>query len=241
VVNKIVPTTIYRPILTWWRRPRSVRWGDLRRLTPISRVFGLDRGQPIDRYYIEAFLGEHRRDIQGRVLEIGDPTYTRKFGGDQVTRSDVLHAASGNPRATLVGDLATGQGIPNATFDCVILTQTLPFIYDVQGAIASAYAALRPGGVLLSTFPGISQISRYDMERWGDYWRFTDASACQLFGDVFGPENVTVTTYGNVLTACAFLHGLAAHDLKPEELDHHDPDYQVIIAVRTVKAKKDRP
>jgi SAM-dependent methyltransferase len=235
VAKKVVPSVIYRPVLAWWRRPRPVRWGDLRRLTPISPVFGLDRGQPIDRYYIEAFLRKNSSDIQGRVLEIGDPGYTRKFGGDRVMQSDVLHAVPGNPQATLVGDLTTGQGILNAAFDCAILTQTFLFIYDVQAAIANAYAALKPGGVLLATFPGISQISRYDMERWGDYWRFTDASARRLFGDVFGPENVTITTYGNVLAACAFLHGLAAHELKQKELDYHDPDYQVIIAVRAVK------
>jgi hypothetical protein len=73
------------------------------------------------------------------------------------------------------------------------------------------------------------------MDRWGDYWRFTDASARRLFAEVFGADNVTVTTYGNVLTACAFLHGLAAHELRAEELDHHDPDYQVIIGIRAIR------
>lgn len=230
-----MPARIYQPMTRWWRRPRPVRWGDLRRLTPVSRVFGFDRGQPIDRYYIEAFLLQHSADICGRVLEIGDPGYTRKFGGDRVVQSDVLHAVPDNLQATLIGDLATGQGIPEEAFDCLLLTQTFPFIYDVGAAIANSYRALKPGGVLLATFPGISQISRYDMERWGDYWRFTDASARRLFGDVFGPHNVTIETYGNVLVACAFLHGLAAHELKQEELDCHDPDYQVLITVHAVK------
>lgn len=117
----------------------------------------------------------------------------------------------------------------------MILTQTLLFIYDVNATIANCYKALRPGGVLLATFPGISQIVRYDMDRWGDYWRFTDASTHKLFGNVFRPENVVIETHGNVLTACAFLHGLAASELKPKELNFHDPDYQVIITVRTVK------
>ena len=31
-----------------------------------------------------------------------------------------------------------------------------------------------PGGSLLLTVPGISQIARYD-DHWGDYWRFTSA------------------------------------------------------------------
>lgn len=237
----IVPAAFARSILRRWHRfrLRRVRWGSLRRTEPISRVFGLDRGQAIDRYYIEAFLARHRQDIKGRVLEIGDPDYTRRFGADRVARSEVLHAIPGNPAATLIGDLATGEGIPAGAFDCLILTQTYPFIFDVQAAIAHSQAALKPGGVLLATLPGVSQISRYDMDRWGDFWRFTDASARRLFGAVFGVENVRVETYGNVLTACAFLQGLAAHELKREELDYQDPDYQLIITVRAVKAGDD--
>jgi hypothetical protein len=212
-----------------------VRLGSLRRLQPISRVFGLDRGQPIGRYYIEHFLQRHSDDICGRVLELGDPDYTRKFGADRVVRSDVLHSVPGNPKATLVGDLITGRGIPEDAFDCVIMTQTLLCIYDMQAAVTTTHGALKPGGVLLATFPGISQISRYDMDRWGDYWRLTDLSARQVFGDVFGQENVSVQTHGNVLVACAFLQGLAAEELKRQELDYHDPDYQVLITVRAVK------
>ena len=224
----------------WLRRcvpgrfPR-IQFGDLRRLQPVSRTFGFDRGQPLDRYYIEGFLARHSDSIRGRVLEIGEPGYTKKFGGARVTQSDVLHAQPGNPQATLVGDLSTGQGIPNDSFDCLLLTQTFPFIYDMPGAIAHSHAKLRAGGVLLATLGGISQISRYDMDRWGDYWRVTDASARRLFGTVFGPENVQVETHGNVLVACAFLHGLAVHELAKHELDYQDPDYQVIITVRAQK------
>jgi hypothetical protein len=212
-----------------------MRFGSLRRSQPISRVFGLDRGQPIDRHYIEMFLSRYQNDVQGCVLEIAGREYTNKFGAGRTVQSDVLHAETGNPEATLVGDLATGAGIPRLAFDCILLTQTLPFIYDVKNAIVHTRDALRPRGVALVTVPGISQISRYDMDRWGDYWRFTDASARRLFAEVFGADNVTVTTYGNVLTACAFLHGLAAHELRAEELDHHDPDYQVIIGIRAIR------
>src|SRR5262245_60042480 len=82
-----------------------VRFGSLRRITPISQVFGFDRGQPIDRYYIECFLQRYARDIQGAVLEIGENTYTCKYGAGRVTRSDVLHATPRNIQATLVADL----------------------------------------------------------------------------------------------------------------------------------------
>src|SRR5918998_1304087 len=63
-----------RPPIGW------VRFGSLRRLTPISSHFGFDRGRPIDRYYIENFLDCQAKDIKGRVLEIKDNTYSRKYG-----------------------------------------------------------------------------------------------------------------------------------------------------------------
>lgn len=204
-------------------------------MVPVGRLFGLDRGQSIDRYYIEGFLERHSEDIRGHVLEVADAGYTRRFGGERVVRSDVLHAVEGNPQASIVGDLATGEGIPEDTFDCLILTQTLPFIYEVRNAIACSYRALKPGGVVLATFPGVSQISRHDMDRWGDYWRFTDLSARRLFEEVFPSANVTVEIHGNVLAAVGYLHGLAAEELKPHELDHKDADYQVSIAIRAVR------
>jgi hypothetical protein len=148
----------------------------------------------------------------------------------------VLHVSADNQNATLVGNLATGEGLPREAFDCLLLTQTFPFIYELHAAVRHARDSLKPGGVLLATMAGISQISRYDMARWGDFWRFTDASARRMFGDVFGQENVTVSVYGNVLAACALLQGLAAEELTAAELDHADPDYQVTLGVRAVRA-----
>ena len=199
------------------------------RVEPISRSFGFDRGTPIDRYYIERFLAANAESIRGRVLEIGDATYTKRFGGS-VTQSDVLHAVPGNRKATLVGNLETGDGIPNDTFDCILLTQTLPFIFDVRSAIANCRRALRTGGVVLATVPGISQISRYDMDRWGDFWRFTDLSARRLFEQSF--ERVDIESFGNVSVATAFLQGQALHEIPAADLEHHDADYQVIITIR---------
>jgi hypothetical protein len=87
----------------------------------------------------------------------------------------------------------------------------------------------------LVTVPGISQIVRYDMDRWGDYWRFTTLSARRLFEAAFPSGDVAVEAHGNVLVATAFLHGLTTRDLRPDELDYRDPDYEVLITVRAVK------
>ena len=236
IIKQFLPPSIYQPVRDHLRKPRMpILFGSLRRLEPVSRLFGFDRGKPIDRFYIESFLDQYRDDIRGDTLEIGDPSYTKQFGDNRVTHSHVLHAAHNNKYSTIVGDLATGEGIPCDAFDCMILTQTFQMIYEVKAAIANCYKALKPGGTLLATFPGISQISRFDMDRWGDYWRFTDRSAAMLFAEAFGDANVAVETYGNVLAATALLQGLSTEELTKKELDHHDLDYQVIITVRATK------
>ncbi len=210
--------------------------GDLRRVTPISRSFGADRGTPVDRHYIENFLERQRADVKGRVLEIAEATYTKRFGGARVTQSEVLHAEAGNPLATLVGDLTTGANLPSEAFDCLILTQTLPMIYDVRATLGTVYRILKPGGVVLVTVPGVAhQISRQDMDKWGDYWRFTSKSIRRLFEEVFPATHVEVAAFGNPLTALALLHGLVVEELTPHELDHREADYEVSIAVRAVK------
>jgi SAM-dependent methyltransferase len=217
------------------RMPLRERMG-LTGLQPVSRTFGFERGRPIDRHYIEMFLSQHADDVRGRVLEVAEPTYTQWYGGADVTHSEVLHAAAGNPQATLIGDLTTGSGIPERRFDCIILTQTLPFIYDVRAAVAGVHRALAPGGVVLATLPGLSQTSRVDKSEWGDYWRFTSDSARRLFGDVFGADRVDTQAHGNVLTACAFLYGFAAEELHPHELEARDEDYELLITVRARRA-----
>ena len=68
-----------RPV---WPPVGTVRRLGLRRTEPISRAYGFDRGTPVDRHYIEAFLQRHAPspdysagDIRGRVLEVeGTPT-----------------------------------------------------------------------------------------------------------------------------------------------------------------------
>ncbi len=149
-----------------------------------------------------------------------------------ITALDVLHADASNPVATIVGDLATGAAIPEDRFDCVICTQTLHVIYEVEAAIATLQRMLKPGGVALVTIPGITQTCRPDRDLWGDYWRFTTLSARRLFETAFAPEDVRVEAYGNVLASIAFLEGLAAAELRREELEPRDPDYEMLITVR---------
>ena len=212
----------------------EVNFGDLRRLNPLSREFGQDRGTPIRRYYIDQFLTDNKEFIAGKVLEVGDNTYTLKYGQPGVN-GDVLSLSDGGQRDVMVGNLVTGEGVPRGQYDAIILTQVLHVLTDIGVALEHIYAALAEGGVILATLPVITQISRYDMDRWGDYWRVTD-KAVQLILDRYIPGcTAKIRAYGNHLTAIASLSGLAAEELTTQELDYFDSDYQILIGIHVKK------
>lgn len=210
-------------------RLRRPAWlGISHRATPLS-VWGLERGSSVDRYYIERFLAEHRYDIRGRVLEVGDTSYIDMFGVG-VKQSEVLDIDSTNPRATIITDLAAADVIPSDYFDCFICTQTLQYIYDIHAALAHAHRILRPNGVLLATVPCLCRVNPT-----GDYWRLTSSSCEKLFGEVFGVDQITVSPQGNVLSAVAFLMGMAYQELRQQDLDKEDENFPLIIAVRAIR------
>lgn len=213
---------------------RRVSFGDIGGVEPVSDEFGYDRGLPIDRGYIETFLDRHAADIKGRALEVGDDDYCRKFGRGQITQQDIIHVREGNLLATIVGDMSQPGVLPPDAFDVMVLTQTLHLVYDMPSAVTEMYKALKPGGVVLLTVPGITRIDRGE---WGYtwYWSLTDLSARRLFSDVFGEAGVTVETFGNVYAATGFLQGLALEEMDPAKLKISDPAFPVIIGVRAQK------
>jgi glycosyltransferase involved in cell wall biosynthesis len=218
---------------TWPPPPGKVDFGQLDSVRPISLDFGWDRGTPIDRYYIESFLARRAADIRGRVLEVGDDGYCRRYGGSHIAHQDVLHVDGRNPHATLVGDLTEPGVLPDGAFDCVVFTQTLQLIFDLKQAVMRLHAALRPGGVLLLTVPGISPIDR---DEWGDRWcwALTTVSIRKLFEPLFGTE-LEIRADGNVFAATAFLQGAALEEVDRATLDIYDPAYPVIITLRARK------
>jgi SAM-dependent methyltransferase len=218
----------------------SVRFGDLRRFSPIGRNWGYERGMPVARYYIEGFLARHANDVRGRVLELGSNDYTTRFGGARVEKSDVLAVETTNRNATIVGDLTDRSTLPEAVFDCIIFTQALHYIYDVRVAIEMLHRALKPHGVLLTTAPGIGPMGDHPghperPDRWPWYWIFTLASLRRVLEERFGRDAVTAEAHGNIFTATAFLYGLALEDLDKSDLEVDDPRFPVAIAARALK------
>jgi SAM-dependent methyltransferase len=225
-----------RDPLRWRRRLRRLRrpaWlGSIRRTVPLSDHWGRDRGTPIDRYYIERFLAAERQAIRGRVLEVLTADYTHRFGVG-VDRSDVLDIDASNPAATIVADLTAADVVPGEKFDCFVLTQTLQYVYDLQSAVRHIHRILRPGGIVLCTVPTVSRIARGTLDN--EYWRMTALGCEQLFSEAFVGGTVEARAYGNVLTAVAFLMGMAAEELSTRELDQVDPYFPVLVTLKATK------
>ncbi|WP_162242933.1 glycosyltransferase [Sphingomonas sp. Leaf412] len=212
-----------------------VRMGDLDRTSPISPDFGFDRGSPVDRHYIEHFLAGARADIRGRVLEIGDAAYSRRFGSG-ITRQDVLHVDIDAPGATIAGDMSQAGILPRDAFDCMIVTQTLHLIYDMRAALRQMHDALAPGGTLLLTVPGITSIDRGE---WGDtwFWSLTRQSVTRLMAEFFDPADVEIAAHGNVYAATCFIQGMALEEVDRAKLEHRDASYPVVVTVRARRAR----
>ncbi len=213
--------------------PGTVQWGSLRRTIPFSRAWGYDRGTPIDRVYIEAFLAQHAADVRGACLEVLNADYTNRFGGTRVTRRDVLDIDPANTLATIVADLGEADSLPPHKFDCVVFTQTLHLVPDMRTALANVWRSLAPGGILLLTVPALG---RHDTRKGShhDRWRVTSTGLEWLLSGLPGAE-ATTSTYGNLVTCTAFLYGLAAEELSPEELQVNDAQYPLIVATRVHK------
>ncbi|HKP31433.1 MAG TPA: glycosyltransferase [Chitinophagaceae bacterium] len=240
LIKKISPSFLLRfahkmGVYKSYRPPigKIVR-GDLESVAPFSTEFGFDRGGPVDRYYIENFLKKYSSDIKGRVLEIGDNEYTVMFGGNKVEKSDILHVEERNAKATFIADLSNAPNLPDNSFDCIILTQTLHLIYDFHAAIATCYRILKEGGVLLMTTPGITSI---DQDEWNSkwYWSFTINSIRKILQKNFDSEKIEIVSYGNVYAATSFLYGMGLPEVSKEKLDFKDRYYEVIITARVVK------
>jgi SAM-dependent methyltransferase len=220
------------------RRLRRPAWfGTMRRTTPLSDSWGIDRGTPVDRFYIERFLERYRADIGGRVLEVRDSRYATQLG-TSIDAVDVIDLDASNPLATIVSDLSAADEIPAESFDCFILTQTLQYIADLEEAISHSRRILKADGVLLMTVPGISGIDRRHAE--SDLWRFTPQICSRLFAASWSGDEVEVISFGNVLSATAFLFGMGREELTERELTASDLRYPVTIGVRAVKRSRTR-
>jgi SAM-dependent methyltransferase len=194
---------------------------------PLSDDHGADRGTPIVRTYIEAFLDEHHEAISGSVLEVGDSRYTTRFGAARVTASLVVDNDETNPRTTLVADLNEDHALPEDSFDCIIMTEVLHLLERPDTCLRSCYRALRKKGSLLITVPALKRLHPNKPE--SDYFRCTPAGLDLLLRRTWdGP--FSVTWYGNLRACVAFLVSCTSEEMGSEELRFRDERFPLTVA-----------
>ena len=208
------------------------RWGNLRRVTPISTSYGFDRGTPLDRYYLDGFLRGNQPVIAGRVLEVQVPAYTKRFGrGVQES-----HSVDINPRfgATYTCDLADAPQIPSDYYDCLLLPNTLQHLEALRPALRTTLRVTKPGGTILASAAGFLPL----IPDGGDFWRLSAQGWHRLLAEEWPGCEIVVRSHGNCVAAIAAMHGLAHEELTAEELDVEDQRYPVLVTIRCRKPQE---
>jgi hypothetical protein len=216
-------------------RVPALRRGLLRDLAPARRQ--PRDGTPIDRWYSDQFLRQQAGirtyvagDLCGRVLEITSsaaactPELSRRLGHN-ASVGDVVRIAL---QSFLSGPPSDDRP------DAIVCGLCLQHVLDLGDAVGKLFDAVRPGGVILATIPGIGPLAD-DIPNWPQQWHLTPLGARRLFESAFRPQDVTTQAFGNVLTATAHLYGLRAEELRRRERELHDPDFPVLVAVRAVR------
>lgn len=205
---------------------------------PISRQFGTERGTPVDRYYIERFLEEHRQMVRGDVLEIEDSAYSLRYGEERIQKTIVMDVGREGGDITFRGNLETGEGIKDGIADCFILTQTLMYIFDLKSAAHHIARLLKRGGCALITCSGISQNSKRCMDDYGCCFNFNQDALRRLFEQEPDMEVTEIGSYGNVKTVSAHLNGLCFEDLTADDFVPNDKYYPLIVYAVVRKIEK---
>lgn len=205
---------------------------DFFRTTPVNRLWGQEQGKALDRPFIEKFMATHAGDVYGRILEIKSPEYAQKYARPD-GEIDILDIDSENRDATIIDDLQEASKIADESYDCIILTQVLQFIPNVERAVATVARILRPGGVLLLSAPGITQT--VDSRDGAFLWSFFGPGLKLLLSRQFDAKKLVLEAHGNAGLAASFLMGLPVEAVPSDLFAVHDPEYPIVLTARAVK------
>ncbi len=225
------------PLIRQWRTLRY------RRLQPVGG--GKSAGLSTIRYYWADFLEQHKADVRGRVLEIGETATVRAYGGDAITQADALDLAAHSPEVRVVADLSRADHVAGEVYDCFINQFTTCVIYDIDAALYHAIRLLKPGGVLLINFWCLD----FYLHRGLDMGTAPSGHPPLYMHHWFTPINVhdrlqrlglseadyDLSIYGNLLTRMAFLLNIPAQEYTQHELTTVDPGQPLLICARIVR------
>jgi SAM-dependent methyltransferase len=137
------------------------RWGQ-------AHLPPMDDGGPsqdFHRLQVEYWLWSHREQLQGSVMDVGQP-WRRSWAGDG-------YFTFGMKDADEIGDLLDLQDyVAENSLDAILCTEVLEHCEEPWRAVRQMHWALKPGGLLLVTSPFVWPYHGIPDE-YPDYWRFT--------------------------------------------------------------------
>lgn len=202
----------------------TVDWGDLKKSVPICQAFGLTRGTPVDRYYLQKYLTEIKPQIVGEILEVGGIPKDRDFyqvNSDSRYRNLNLEAG---PGIDIAGDVHDVSVIEPESLDSVIIFNVLEHCYAPWIAIDNIYKWLKKGGKCFAMVPSAIRVHATPV----DYWRPLPDAFSWMFRNYSGQK---LYVYGNPISVIASYHGIAVEELTTEDLDAFHPDYPVATCI----------
>lgn len=199
------------------------RWGVL----PCDRHFGVSRGSPVGRFYVDEFIQKNACYVHGRCLEFGENRYRFFF-----SRSDLYEVISiySGPGVDYVCDIHAPTSLPIGVYDAVICTQVFEHLREPLLAAAMIHRLLKPGGVLLLTAPFINNIHGDP----SDYYRYTPEGLRYVL-ERTGFTIEELEFGGNSLVSTGSLLGMVQEDFTRAELMAKDPAYPYNILIRARK------
>ncbi len=177
-------------------------------------------------------MHSHADAVTGRLLEIRDRDWSKRYGHD-IVLSDVLDIDPSNVNATIIADLQDDDVLKPESYDCIICTQTLQYMADPKHVLGALFTALAPGGTMLVTVPGLQQIDHHlkDIDRW----RFLPAGVESMAKEICsGVATFRVKSFGSTIATLGFIAGACKEEL-PEAKHAYDPFRPLIIGLEIRK------
>ena len=203
-------------------------WGDFKRFTPFCPDFGLTRGTPIDRVYLDKFIAKIASTVTGSALEIGGLSDNKTlYGFHACTEYHGLDLKEA-PGVSYVGDAHDTALFDAGSFESILLFNVLEHCYAPQKVIDNIFCWLKPGGKCFLMVPNAQRVHDYP----ADYWRPLPDGIKYLFREY---KEMQLYVYGNPVTLMASMMGVAAEELASNEIDPHHPEYPVVTCVVATK------
>ena len=201
----------------------------LRSIKKHSEKFGFDRGTPIDRYYIDHFLKNLNLENNfNRSLEFGEILYSDSFKvKEKYFLSHPEYETRDIASNQILFDLNSEHSYEGTKFDLILSTNVINFTKNPFVSIKHHIDMLNSRGTLVLTVSASMPISKFDAERWGDYWRFTPDGLNQLLRTLNCEYHIK--SFGSFVTSIAFLCGLSAEEIDATDLNKNDDSYPIVV------------